>query len=113
MDQVRQAALEALATLAQMRRSFRRIRHETAFPAGKKIRVIELLPGQYHETISCKFSTVTLKDPPKPGYVALTYATEDPTVYQPIKLNDKLFAIPDNLVLALKRIRSKTTPIFL
>jgi hypothetical protein len=78
-----------------------------------QIRLIELAPGDYRETISCKFFIASLGKPLQQEYTALSYATEDTTVCQPIRLNGKLFSTPPTLVLALKRMRKRDEPVIL
>lgn len=76
-----------------------------------QIRIIELAPGKYHEPIVCEFLVTPLKGELRHRYRALSYASEETTVYQPIRLNNKLFGIPQNLVLALKRLRREKIPV--
>ncbi|KAK4451321.1 hypothetical protein QBC34DRAFT_459047 [Podospora aff. communis PSN243] len=73
-----------------------------------QIRLIELAPGRYTDTVCCRFVVRTKSNADKYKYTALSYATED--MYQPIKVNGWLFGIPANLVLALKRQRNEANP---
>lgn len=85
-----------------------------------QIRLLQLLPGTYHHPVVCNFVPTTLRLEykkedleSKPQYFALSYAAQDTTVFQPIKINNKLFGVPENVFLALKRVRVEKVPTLL
>ena len=69
-----------------------------------QIRIIELLPGRWNDTINCSMRTVSLDE--KPGYEALSYVWGDPKATVPITVNGIIVHATINLVAALRRVRS-------
>lgn len=58
----------------------------------RQIRVLTLLPGNWHDPISCELEAVSLDD--DPPYFALSYVWGDPKVTLPILLHNH--AVPSH-----------------
>jgi hypothetical protein len=67
------------------------------------VRLLHLLKGSKSEPIICRLTHVNLDEDPE--YEALSYTWGDPTVTQPIRVNDSLRQFTSNLVLALQYLR--------
>jgi Heterokaryon incompatibility protein (HET) len=74
----------------------------------RQIRVLTLLPGNWHDPISCELEAVSLDD--DPAYFALSYAWGDPKVTLPILLHNHAVQVTSNLENALRRLRGSTKP---
>ncbi|EQB43657.1 hypothetical protein CGLO_17666 [Colletotrichum gloeosporioides Cg-14] len=76
---------------------------------ARKIRILQLLPGKYHDPICCKIQTVDLKT--RPEYEALSYtwadSTGDTSLSQSIYVGDRhdILPITVNCADALRRLR--------
>ena len=74
----------------------------------RQIRVLTLLPGNWHDPISCELRVVPLND--DPAYFALSHVWGDPKVTLPIFLHKHALQVTSNLENALRRLRGPTKP---
>src|SRR5271163_1637938 len=74
----------------------------------RQIRVLTLLPGNWHDPISCELEVVSLND--DPAYFALSYVWGDPKVTLPIYLHKHALQVTSNLENALRRLRGPIKP---
>ena len=74
----------------------------------RQIRVLTLLPGNWHDPISCELEVVSLND--DPAYFALSYVWGDPKATLPIFLHKHALQVTSNLENALRRLRGPTKP---
>jgi hypothetical protein len=82
--------------------------HQVLDAEQRQIRVLTLLPGNWHDPISCELEVVSLND--DPAYFALSYVWGDPKVTLPIFLHRHALQVTSNLGNALRRLRGPTKP---
>lgn len=68
-----------------------------------EIRLLKILPGSWHDPVSCEIVYVSLDD--KPDYVALSYAWGDSKVTHPVTVDGQEHSITMNLFHGLRRLR--------
>jgi hypothetical protein len=73
----------------------------------KEIRLIKLLPGSPVHKICCELFTVSLQDPSRPQYEALSYVWGNPAETLTIKVNRRDFNVTTNLHSAIHHLRQK------
>lgn len=72
---------------------------------GSEIRIVEILPGRWDDTVSCRLEHVQLHSVNDPQYAALSYAWGDPTDTVDIMLNGIVHPVTRSLFTALRRLR--------
>lgn len=72
---------------------------------GSEIRIVEILPGRWDDTVSCRLEHVRLRGVNDPQYVALSYAWGDAMDTVDIMLNGIVHPVTRNLFTALRRLR--------
>lgn len=70
-----------------------------------EIRIVEILPGRWDDTVSCRLQHVQLRGVNDPQYAALSYAWGDPTDTVDIVLNGFVHPVTRTLFTALRRLR--------
>ncbi|EEU43827.1 uncharacterized protein NECHADRAFT_98494 [Fusarium vanettenii 77-13-4] len=73
-------------------------------PGGNIVRVLELEPGTFDSEIRCRVYVISGTE----GYEALSYAWGDSTVSEHIMVNDRPWAVTQNLATALRYLRYET-----
>lgn len=73
-----------------------------------EIRILVLLPGEWHDPITCHVKTVSLHD--KPEFDAISYVWGDEKDRQLIHVNNHDMLVTTNLYLALRRLRKSSKP---
>lgn len=82
------------------------VRYEQLDLGKRQIRILRLLPGEFHDTIQASLVTVHLDD--KPQYEALSYVWGDPQVCMPIRVDGEERLVTTNLWAALRRCTSSS-----
>ncbi|KAJ4416872.1 hypothetical protein N0V82_006511 [Gnomoniopsis sp. IMI 355080] len=72
---------------------------------GSDIRLVEILPGRWDDTVACRLERVPLRGCQDPQYVALSYAWGDPTDTVDIVVNGNIHPVTRSLFTALRRLR--------
>lgn len=72
---------------------------------GSEIRIVEILPGRWDDTVSCRLEHVQLRGVNDPRYAALSYAWGHPTDTVDIILNGIVHPVTRSLFTALRRLR--------
>ncbi|CAO2657219.1 Nn.00g033450.m01.CDS01 [Neocucurbitaria sp. VM-36] len=78
---------------------------------GRKIRLLRLLPGSSSATLQCRLVEANLED--VPSYEAISYVWGPPQKRERIDCDGQVAYITISLAQALRRLRSRTTPITL
>lgn len=72
---------------------------------GSDIRLIEILPGSWDDTLACGLERTPLRGLNEPQYVALSYAWGDPLDTVNITVNGHTHTVTRSLYTALRRLR--------
>lgn len=75
-------------------------------PQQRQIRLVTLEPGAWPDGIRCSIDAISFDR--QPIYDALSYVWGDASNRRPIRLNDDLFDITENLWIVLRRLRDHT-----
>jgi hypothetical protein len=82
--------------------------YQSLDPALSEIRLFSLFPGEVEDEIRGTMENVPLGS--EPTYEALSYSWGDPNVVLPIQVDGVGFKVTTNLRMALRRLRSRTSP---
>jgi Heterokaryon incompatibility protein (HET) len=90
-------------------RSLEKWAHRPLDKSRREIRLLEIFPAaKKDDVVACRVHTASLDD--DPSYVALSYVWGDGSTKKEIVLDNKTFAISENLASVLKAIRSHVMP---
>lgn len=78
-------------------------KHSTFEPDKRQIRVVTLKPGAWQDEICGSIDVQSFDE--HPIYDALSYVWGDPSNQKPIRLNDNVFEVTENLWVVLRRLR--------
>ncbi|KAF2135425.1 uncharacterized protein K452DRAFT_260697 [Aplosporella prunicola CBS 121167] len=84
--------------------------YEALSTTDRQIRLVEILPGGWHDEISCTLRTVFLDN--NPEYETLSYVWGDRKLTKAVCINGHVVKVTENLWIAMRRLRQNVQRTF-